>query len=439
MFYITFIKIGTYDTINTNLGGHDLEKKILAALELADHEVRLIVGQFYNGRLNILKVERVAHQGIQNFKIVNSNSVREAILKSIANASKNVGSQITSVLMLLPSMGMVMNQDLQTIPIDEYVTHEDLINIYQQFGAHSYGKEKVLVNVLINKFHINGISTRKTPLNEKCHTISVEASCYFCDTDVVFDYLKVVESTGLEIIDIILDDVGLAKEASLLEHSIEKPIITVNLERHSTKLTLFNKGQIVSNIFSDHSFKRVFEKMKHKYGFKEDFIERLIYFNLDINDSNPSTDPIFAWSTKSGDHTVSKKELVDYVGNHVVQLLQDVYEVSKPIFDYGEANFLLTGESSLVAGLAEVLKDLSGKEVNVYTPITFGVKDPAFSSLIGAFYYYKDIEVFRDITKSSINEKEFYAKMIYNAKEAQQISKSGTSNFTKKIKDLFVE
>ena len=38
-------------------------KEIYAALEIADHEVRLVVGEMVDSRLNILRVERAAGGG----------------------------------------------------------------------------------------------------------------------------------------------------------------------------------------------------------------------------------------------------------------------------------------------------------------------------------------------------------------------------------------
>ncbi len=416
-----------------------MEKKIIAALELADHEVRLIVGQFDNGRLNILKVERVAHKGIENFKIKNSSSIREAILKSIANASKNIGSQITSVLMLLPGVDLQVKQDLQTIMIHQSVKQEDLNRVYGMFLNQQVLGEDILVNVLVNRFHINGIASRKIPLDEKCHTMSVEASLYYCNKDIVFDYVKIVESTGLEIIDVVIDDIAYAKEASLLEKSIDRPIIAVDLERNVSKMTLFNKGQLLSNVYTDANFKLVFDKMHHLYGFDDDIIERLIYYNLDVNEVAPSKDPIFAWSTKSKDHTLSKYDVYDYVGVDIMKILNNLYETALPIFEYGDAQFVLSGEASLTAGLKDVLENISGKSVTLYRPNTFGIKNPCFTSLVGALYYYKDLEYYREGTKGSIDEKEFYAKMIYREIENAEQSKSSTANFTKKLKDLFVE
>lgn len=416
-----------------------MEKKILAALELANHEVRLIVGQFDNGKLNILKVERVSHSGTKDFKITNSNSVKEAILKSILNASKNIGSQITSVLVVLPSVGLEINHDLQTVMIKERVDKIDLVRAYDSFFKHQSKNNKILVNTLINRFHINGIASRKVPLHEKCHTMSIEASQYYCDKDVVFDYLQVIESTGLNVIDIVIDDIALAKEASLLERSIDKAVVAVDLERSYSKLTLYNKGQLLSNIYLEQSFKTVFDKISKVYGFDDRIIERLVYYNLDVSEIAPSKDPIFAWSTKSKDHTLSKHDINDFVGADVLKLLNEVFESSKPIFEHTDAHFILSGEASVTYGLKEVLENISKKDVTTYRPNTFGIKDPAFSSLVGALYYYKDIEYYKENVISSIDEKEFYAKMIYKDKEERESSTSSTANFTKKIKELFVE
>ena len=45
------------------------DKQIFTAIEVADYEVRLIVGEFFNTRFNIIKVERVACDGFDGEKV----------------------------------------------------------------------------------------------------------------------------------------------------------------------------------------------------------------------------------------------------------------------------------------------------------------------------------------------------------------------------------
>ncbi|NLL75486.1 MAG: cell division protein FtsA, partial [Erysipelothrix sp.] len=79
-----------------------MEKQIIAALEIADREVRLLVGQFYNGRLNILKVERVSHLGVVGYTIMSESIIVDAIKKAVENASRNLGVVIESVILMVP-------------------------------------------------------------------------------------------------------------------------------------------------------------------------------------------------------------------------------------------------------------------------------------------------------------------------------------------------
>ena len=46
------------------------KKEIYASIEVADHEVRLVVGEFYETRFNILRVEKAPIQGIEKQKIM---------------------------------------------------------------------------------------------------------------------------------------------------------------------------------------------------------------------------------------------------------------------------------------------------------------------------------------------------------------------------------
>ena len=62
-----------------------MRKEIYAALQVASHEIRILVGEHHNHRLHILKVERVAHTGFKNNEIVNPESIIEAIKKAIVN------------------------------------------------------------------------------------------------------------------------------------------------------------------------------------------------------------------------------------------------------------------------------------------------------------------------------------------------------------------
>ena len=67
------------------------EKQIFAALEIADHEVRLIVGEFFNTRFNIIKVERVPVTGLVFNEVTNPEAITEAIRRAVQQSAKRIG------------------------------------------------------------------------------------------------------------------------------------------------------------------------------------------------------------------------------------------------------------------------------------------------------------------------------------------------------------
>ena len=54
-------------------------KEVLATLQIANTEVRFVLAEFHNGKLNILHVARQKHQGMKLGKITSESSISKAI------------------------------------------------------------------------------------------------------------------------------------------------------------------------------------------------------------------------------------------------------------------------------------------------------------------------------------------------------------------------
>ena len=88
--FLSFLKYGTINTYSSKGVNSVNNKQILAALEIADHELRLIVGEFFNTRFNVIKVERVQCSGVESGQIIDSPLVSETIKKMVASASEKM-------------------------------------------------------------------------------------------------------------------------------------------------------------------------------------------------------------------------------------------------------------------------------------------------------------------------------------------------------------
>ena len=76
------------------------DKQIYASVEIADHEVRLVVGEFYETRFNILRVEKVRFNGVEDSIIVNESNVVTALIKACLQSEPMSVSVTAAVSML---------------------------------------------------------------------------------------------------------------------------------------------------------------------------------------------------------------------------------------------------------------------------------------------------------------------------------------------------
>lgn len=410
-----------------------MEKEILAALEIADQKVRLLVGQFFNGRLNVLKVEEVAHRGMSSYNIISENIVVEAIVKAVENASRNLGVVIERVILLLPSVHLQHRQEQLSIPITGRVSELDVKRAYRELLESPAPEDYVLTNVMMTKYFVNGSSTRKLPLNERCERLTVEADLYFARQSIIFPYLSAVEASGLEILDIVLDDIAFAKEASLFEASIDRPVIAYNLGWSLSKMSLYYQGRLLSNDFDNRGYQMFMKMLQQELDVPSDVAERLLYHNVDLMDEDPRDDPIFIWSKHAHTNTVSAADLSQVVQIPIQQYLEKLVERSSPIFQLGKPEIVVSGEASVMEGTEEYLRQVAETDVNVYHSITFGAKHPRFSSLLGAFYFYKDYAIYRTENKTSAQQTDFVKTVVQEEKSMIEEEES----MTQKLKKMF--
>ena len=56
-------------------------KQIYVALQMAENDIKVLVGEYFNTRFNILRIERIPTDGLSYNEITNEESIVNAIIK----------------------------------------------------------------------------------------------------------------------------------------------------------------------------------------------------------------------------------------------------------------------------------------------------------------------------------------------------------------------
>ncbi len=372
------------------------DQNVHAALEIADHEIRLAIGQFHNTRLNILKVERVACSGVLGTYIADQQSVVDAITAAKNHVKETLGVDLKRVILALPTLNASRYVKRIERRIKEQVTLNDIKAIMKEAYHSDIPSHQELINAFITKSVVNGITLRRLPLNEVCDSIACSVDLLCADRDLVYRYAQTVEKSGLEISEISLDSYAFGKEASLFEKSLEHHIVALKIERQSSSLALFAKGKMSSSEILDLGMHQMIAKLSEKAHLPIDVADRLMHFNVRFGlESYPDT-PVYLWSVDKETHTLSEKDIFEILKDDLNTWIESIQKAIAPIVEHGETKMILYGESAEINGLVSMLSKHLGIEVEHYIPETLGIRYSAMSTVAGLFYVLKDQSRLRD-------------------------------------------
>ncbi len=411
-------------------------KEIYASLEIADHEVRLVIGELFEARLNILRVERVQTSGVTNKEITDEKAVVAAIRKAVANATIALGYRIERVLLAIPSLEMTRCNQKISVSIEDGTRTIRLFHIQSGFNkAISYraGNQLELVNVGCIKYKVNGITSRKLPLGENCDSFVMDMDLLFAQKQAVYAYARCVEQANLEILDICLDSYAMAQEAAVFEQAIDRYVVLIDLCRDQTCLSLFAHGKEMKCILLKEGYGAWSAELKERYGLSDGVCYRLLQ-NIFSSDPQKNNDNVvFLDNIDDVPIQLSAQEVYTHCFPHIRDWITEINETCRPITQGGNTRYVISGEGINIQVLEQMMDDFSAPAA-AYVPQTIGARDGALTTAIGMIYNWKEILEIRKDERISVNRNE----MEESVEAIRKIAREGEGGFTRKLKNMLL-
>ncbi len=416
-----------------------IDKQIFAALEITDSEVRLIVGEFFNTRFNIIKVERVACTGLASGKITDARNIQQAVAKAAANASKLIGASVQKVILAIPSFNMKRYSMKVTVPvegIDQTVTVNDIRSAIKKAQSVNIPDEYALIQTVCVKYTVNGITSRRIPLNERCSELTVDIDLICADRDLSFGLVSCVEQAGLQVMDIFMDVYAVAKEAALFEQAVDRRIIILKIERDTTTLGLLNKGRLTTCFVQPEGVGTFAGALVDKYGLKRSHAVELVKYSARLDEKVLSDNPVYIWRDGNGmTNKITEKELVECIQPAVNKWTDEMQELCTPILQAGQTAVIITGDGGEMQGFNTLLQKRLNTDVKNYVPETLGGRNAGLTACLGLFYAYKDKLPITGYADSSLDMTAFIKAVSYREKKNGE--KEDT--ITNKLKGILFE
>ena len=412
------------------------DKQIFASVEVCDHEVRMVVGEFFSPRLNILKVEMIPCSGLSYNTINNADEIISAIETACKQTEQMLGAKLENVILSIPSYQMQRKSVRVTVPVKGYdgvVSVQDIRNAMKLAERQvSIGKELALVQTVCVKYTIDGIASRRIPIGERAKELVVDIDLLCADRQLAYSLVGCIEKAGLQVMDIYLDTYAAAKEAALFEQSVDRNVVLLKMEREATTVARLSKGKLMESTIVPLGVGSIAARVVDEYGLKREEACELVKYSARLNEKVNSTNPVYIWSVNGNAKKITEAELCKCISPLVSKWVEDMQKILSGILQAGPSTVIITGEGGEMQGLNELLQSSLNCEVRNYIPETLGARNAGMTTCLGLFYAYKDKLPITGYTDNSLDMKAFMDSVSYRERKP-----NSEDTLTGKLKGMF--
>ncbi len=367
-------------------------ERIIVGLDIGTTKIAAVVGEIFDGEINIIGVGSHPSTGLRKGSVVNIESTVDSIRKAVEEAELMAGCDISSVY-----VGIAGNhiKGLNTHGIiaikGREITQGDVERVIDAAKAVAIPTDREIIHVIPQEFIVDDMTSIQNPVGMTA--IRLEAKIHIVTGAVssTRNIIKCCNKAGLEVCDIVLSSLA-SGQAVLSSEEKELGCILADMGGGTTHLALFK----------DNNVKFIYELTVGGNNLTNDI-------SIGLRTPLPEAEKIKIEHGTCMPQNVKAGSTIDVpaVGGRAPKklsrgILAEILEprvdeifslVKKELFSHGlensfPAGFVLTGGSVVMDGISEMAESVFNLPVRIGEPHNIGglkdiVKNPAYATGVG--------------------------------------------------------
>lgn len=381
-------------------------KKIYTAIDIGSDTIKFVVGEYFKNKLNILATYEQKAKGIRKGLIVDPNLAINSIKDGIKEINNNLGIDIKKVIVGVPSYNAKFMFVTSEIEITgDAITTDDVNNLIKASVYSKVEQDYELITVLPLTFLIDGEKETKV-VDKAGNKLEIKGIMISAPKKNVYSVLSVMEGAGLEVVDITVSALGDYYEVR--NNNLDKNIgAIINLGHETTNVSVFSRGKLMNtetiqlggiNVDKDLAYMfniNVFDAREIKEKFASSH-KRFIALNDVYEVKNTAGEVI----------KLNQIEVTEIVMDRLAELLRLAQKQILLLTKQNISYIVITGGLTEIRAFKNLVYEILGKDVIIYTEDTLGARNNKYTTSIGMIKYFIDKMEVRGKEYSMIDEQD---------------------------------
>ncbi len=381
-------------------------KKIYTAIDIGSDTIKFVVGEYFKNKLNILATYEQKAKGIRKGLIVDPNLAINSIKDGIKEINNNLGIDIKKVIVGVPSYNAKFMFVTSEIEITgDAITTDDVNNLIKASVYSKVEQDYELITVLPLTFLIDGEKETKV-VGKAGNKLEIKGIMISAPKKNVYSVLSVMEGVGLEVVDITVSALGDYYEVR--NNNLDKNIgAIINLGHETTNVSVFSRGKLMNtetiqlggiNVDKDLAYMfniNVFDAREIKEKFASSH-KRFIALNDVYEVKNTAGEVI----------KLNQIEVTEIVMDRLAELLRLAQKQILLLTKQNISYIVITGGLTEIRAFKNLVYEILGKDVIIYTEDTLGARNNKYTTSIGMIKYFIDKMEVRGKEYSMIDEQD---------------------------------
>jgi len=383
-------------------------RKIIGSIDIGSDTIKLVIGEFYNNKINILLALTEPTNGYKDHEITDQEEFSNTIKKILKDASEQLGFKVKKFIVNIPtsSNSFIVNEVVNTINSENNVVNgNDILRVMQTAAYNQINDIDELIAVLPISFFVDEEETDR-PFAKRGKTLALKAILVTAPKREIHNMVSTLEACGIEVIDI--TTTGITDYYNFKNDNYDsKTGVVINIGDYKTTLSIFSKGRYINNEVIDTGGA---------------YIDRDLAVMYDISKSEAKKlkEHLALASTRKANPketikivNMAKEELIvnQYeISEIVARRMEDILKLSKKsinLLTKKEISYIIiTGGLTEIKDFPLVLASVFGEDAKIGGINLLGIRNNKYSVALGMIKYFNDKLSLRNREYSTINESE---------------------------------